>query len=407
MKRDIRELLRKLQLLITAALAAYPICWLGAAWAGGALVDISWIFSFGVVLFGFAALFVPGKIRLAYASAVVIAAVAGCVFLLSEELLKDGLILSGIFAVQLFLCLKIAGWDRTTEISGVTLGFGIVAHLIGQILLMTDWAAAFPGWMLRLSLYGFAIFAMLSVNRRTLVTAYGKWGSVPPSLGRRNGILVICLFSLALLGGLIPSAFRLFRDAFLDALRWIGAWFASLLSKMDGSGGASSDTSVGLGAPAGDGNTLELPPLVEKIALFVGILLSLCLTLFVMWKVLKKLIGIARNGWDLFGKFLSGASEDYVDEVSDTRETGAEELSLRKRRRRVRYRDDPNLPPEEQIRGRYRYMIYRHPEWGRGATAREKIPESAASIYERTRYSPHAPTREDARQFRDTLGNFS
>ena len=408
MKRDVRELLRKLQLLITVSLAVYPLSWLGAAWLGGELIGYSWLFSLGVVLFGFLALTVPGKLRLAYAVAISLIVLAGCIFLLPGAILTDGIVQVLLFAVQLFMCLKIAGWDRTGEISGVTLGFGIVTHLIGQILLLTDWAAAYPGWILRLSLYGYAVFAMLSVNRRTLVTAYGKWGRVPLSLGRRNAILVVCMFAIALLGGLIPSAFALFRDAVTDALKWIGAYVASLLSKMNGSASATAgDGSVGLAAPAVDSKPMELPPVMEKIALVVGIILSVSLVLFVLWRILKKLVSAVRNGWELFGKFLSGASEDYVDEVSDTRETGAEEHSLRQRRRRIRYRDDPNLPPEEQIRSRYRYMKYRHPEWNPGATAREKLPESAASIYERTRYSGHAPTQEDAQRFKNTLQDLS
>ena len=57
------------------------------------------------------------------------------------------------------------------------------------------------------------------------------------------------------------------------------------------------------------------------------------------------------------------------------------------------------MPPDQRIRDRYQRLMQKHPEWDSGSTARENLPESAAPLYERVRYSPYPVTEEDAQQF--------
>jgi len=331
----------------------------------------------------------------------------GCWLLFPATIRLESILQALLFSVQLFLCLQTAGWDRSMEIPGGVLGFGVAVHVTGQVLLLTDWGAGYPGWMLRLSLYGFTVFAMLSSNRRTLNTAYGKWGTVPISLSRRNALLVVGLSVIALLGSMIPSAAVFLQDVIVKALRWIGAFAAALFSKLDGpsADAAAEDIPAAMGPGGDNGRMLVLPPLLEKIILFIGALLSIAFLAYILWRVGKKIVKAVRDGWDAFGKFLSGASEDYVDEVSDTRDTGTSERLTRRSRKPSRYREDPTLPPDQQIRSRYRYIMGRHPEWAPGATAREKLPEDAAAVYERTRYSSHGASAEDVLRFKESLGN--
>jgi len=405
-KRNDSELIRKIQLLSIAALACYPLHWICAAWRGGAFMGFTWLFSLAFVLLGTIALFVPGNLRIAYGSAFCLAAFAGCWLLCKPELRVDALLQTSLFAVQLFWSLQIASWDRKTEIPGYCITLGIAAHLVGQIMLLTQWGTRYPGWMLRLSLYAFVLMTMLSANRASLIVASGKRGSVPASIGRRNALLVLSVFGISLLGGLIPSAFVLVKDVLMRAVQWFAGVIARLLARAEPTGGESYDASVPEPQEAygeGGGRELNLPPFLETLILYIGAAISVAFMLWILYRICKKIVKAARDGWNLFGRFLTAASEDYVDEVTDTRDMGSSEKLRDRRKIPRRYREDPTLPPGEQVRRRFRYMKQMHPEWSDGSTARENLPEEAAAVYERARYSEHPVSPEEAARFHQNL----
>lgn len=149
------------------------------------------------------------------------------------------------------------------------------------------------------------------------------------------------------------------------------------------------------------GRMPDLPPILETIILYIGAAISVAFLGWILFRLGKKLVRLVQDSWDLFGKFLAASSEDYVDEVSDTRDMGETEQISRRKRKRIRYKDDQTLPPEEQIRRRYQYLKHDHTDWVPGATAREKLPEQAASIYEHARYSERTVSSEEARTFID------
>ena len=99
-------------------------------------------------------------------------------------------------------------------------------------------------------------------------------------------------------------------------------------------------------------------------------------------------------------RYVSTVSEDYEDEITDTRDDGERErVRSRRRNRRAAVAEDKNMSPGERIRRRYLRLLYKHPEWSLGATAREKLPADAAPLYEQARYSDHPLTEEDAARF--------
>ena len=406
MKRNYSELLRKIQLLSVVAFSAYPLHWICAAWKGGGLIAYTWLFSLTFLLLGTLALFVPGKLRIAYGVVACIVAFVVSYLLCGAALRMDLLLQLTLFALQLLWSLQIASWDRRTEIPGFCISLGIVAHLAGQVLLLAQWGELYPGWVLKLSLYAFVLMTMFSANRASLVLASGKRGSVPASIGRRNVLLGLAIFVLSLAGGLIPSAFMLVKDGLMKALLWISGTIAQLLARMDTSGGEPYEGTVSTPQEAvgeGGGRALNLPPVLETIILYIGAAISVALLLWVVYRVVRKLMKAAKESWNLFGKFLSSASEDYVDEVTDTRDIGSSENIRARRRIPRRYREDPSLPPEEQVRRRYRHMKLTHPEWSPGSTAREKLAEAAAAVYERARYSEHPVSAEEAALFHRNL----
>ena len=57
------------------------------------------------------------------------------------------------------------------------------------------------------------------------------------------------------------------------------------------------------------------------------------------------------------------------------------------------------MTPAQRIRYRYQRLLYKHPNWDQGSTARENLPTVAAAVYEQARYSSHPVTQEDAALF--------
>ena len=145
----------------------------------------------------------------------------------------------------------------------------------------------------------------------------------------------------------------------------------------------------------------QLHPVLETLILYIGAAISVAFMAMILFRIGKKLVRSLRGSWDLLGKFLSASSEDYVDEVIDIRDTGSAERIIRKKRRRVRFKDDPALSPGERVRRRYRFLRHDHNDWVPGATARENLPVHAADIYEHARYSERAISAEDAKAFID------
>lgn len=403
MKVNMYERLRKLQLLIAVAMAVYPIHWLAAGWLGGAYVGVRWIFSVFSVLVGSIAISVPGKLRPAFGITVCLLLFAGAVLIGRES----GAILwpaqALISCVPILWSLPAASGGGSAELSGYWISFGITVHVIGQIVLLTDWAAGYPGWMLRLSFFTYVLLVMLSVNRQSLLEASGKRRSVPGSLKRRNMLLTGILFGVSLLGGLLPSAVSAVKEALLKGLRWIAEKLEQLLSKIgSGAGNVSSYKEAPSSRAVTDtGTVLQLHPVLETVILYIGAAICVGVSGILLFRLGKKLVRFAQDSWDIVGKFFSASAEDYVDEVSDTRDMGEVEQTRNRIRRRIRYREDLSLPPSEQVRRRYQYLKHGHKDWTPGATAREKLPQLAATIYEHARYSDRSVSFEEAKTFID------
>ena len=399
MKRNWNELRRKLQLLLISALAVYPIHWVLAVWRGGALVGYVWLFSLGYVAGAFVSFFLPGKLRVAYGAVLSLLVTAGCIVLSAPAMRIDMILQLVVFVTEIMWSLQIAGFGIRNEIPALWISLGVPAHLMGQILLLTDLGTGYASWSLSLAMYLFVLLTMLSVNRKSLLTASGKRGRVSLAISRRNGLLVLGLFLIGILGSLIPSALTLVKDALVSFIRWIGGLLEGLMKPLHQGVESTPEPEPMPQVGQGVGQVLELHPVLETIILYIGAAISVAMLLFVLYRVGRKIVKALAGGFSMLGQFLSGASEDYVDEVSDTRETGSSERVAPRRRIRTHYREDKSLPPAERIRRRFLYLKLAHPEWSPGSTAREMLPETAASIYERARYSPYPTSEEDARAF--------
>jgi len=278
---------------------------------------------------------------------------------------------------------------------------------MGQLVLRADRVAGGQGiaryaGVFLAALYGFSLLTMLSMNRKSLTAASGKRQSVPDSMRRRNGLLTVALFVLAVLTSLLPSAFSGLSDAMGNAIAWLYRVIVALIPDAPNESEFEKDIPATI-PPEGmgqGGGAMVMDPVMEKIAAFVGALISIAFVLFLLWRIYRILRGKLRELVSSLGKFASSVSEDYVDEITDTREDGtAEKLQRRRRTPKLSAREERSLPPGERIRYRYRRLLGKHPEWDPGATAREKLPGELAKVYERARYSGDTMTEEEAALF--------
>ena len=400
---DKYEWLRKMQLQLAVALAIYPLHWLAAAWLDSSRIGSTWLLSLVAVVAGAIAFRVPGKLRPVFGAAVCLILLSGT--LLFEEPVGKSLwiVESVLSSIHILWSLPLAASDSKKELPGYWISAGIATHVTTQVLLLTDWGAELPGWMLRTAFFCYVLLVMLSVNRRSLLDASGKRKTVPGALRRRNMLLTVALFGVSLLGGFLPSAIDIVKDAIVRVLQRTGEIIGKLFSKIGSDGGNTTQQAASELAPIGQegGQMRQLHPILETIILYIGAAISVVLLAMILFRIGKKVVRFMRESLDLFGKFMTASTEDYVDEVSDIRDMGEAEQISRGKRRRIRYKDDPSIPPSAQVRRRYQFLKHDHKEWAPGATAREKLPLQAASIYEHARYSDRTVSSEDVKTFLD------
>lgn len=369
-----------------------------------------WLWMLFVALyavFGCVCMFIPGKWRLP-AGLIGCAAqiAAGWYYLPWREAWPLWMIPVGCSVLLLFT-LPMGAWERGHELNPAWPITGLLIHLIAQMLMNLQMARreVFDALYLPvfLSFLIYLVFSLMMQNRISLLGAMPDAAGVPLSIRRRNKILVWITLSLTLLLSLIP--------AFAKALQWLWVkvkeiviafvrWLMSL-TKSDmpvGGGGETGDAGMPL-MEAGEPSLFAM--IMEKIMLVVAGTLAILLTVWVLrflWKKLKKLaVWLMQR----LRSYAQSASEDYVDELEDTRSQGEERFAFARDwfKKHLSERDLKGLPPREQIRKRYGILRRRHPEWTDSQTARDTLNEAPAELYERARYSSHEITEADAETF--------
>lgn len=403
-----QELWRKLQLLLVIACGTYPAVMVLLNIFAPELFLWGWVFSAVYVILSFAAIQVKGSIRMTVGVLTAIAAAAAA-FLLSPGYLRLGVLAASVLCAGLLVwSLKMGGWSKKEEIPIFWIAVSIVCHIVGQLLIRADSVSGgevltrHSGAFL-IALYGFSLLTMLSMNRKSLTAASGKRQSVPESMRSRNSLLTAGLFLLAVLASLLPSAFAGLSELVGKAIAWLVDVIIRLIPDAPNESEFAKDPAATMpmeGMGQGGDEAVVLSPFMEKFATFVGALLALAFAVFLLYRIYRilreKLQELVKN----LNQFASNVSEDYVDEVTDTREDcTAEKLERRRRGPRLTAREERSLPPAERIRYRYRRILVKHPEWEPGSTARETLPENLARVYEHARYSGMDVAEEQASAF--------
>ena len=405
MSQRVRSFLRKAQILLIIACGTLPVGLVLFCFYGRPMVPYAWVFPCGYLAASLVALAIRGKWRLIYGIAVALLAVTCTGLSAPAGCLISALGIGIFYAVAFLWSLRIGGWTQENELSAFWGCFCVAAHLIGQLVLFANknmndpilepWAF----WMLA-SFFVFAVLTLLSMNRLSLSDAAGNRQGISGLIRQKNILMTLGLFLLALLVCLVPTAVK----AVGTLLSWIfaalRALFLFLLGKGAGYGPGNAvsqpvDTSVS--EPVSQANPLAV--VINLITLAAGAVLTLLLALYLLRSLYRKLKVWLPRLLASLNRFAIAATEDYEDEITDTRVQGETAVIRRQRSRRKREKELRKLPPKQRIRHRYLRLVQKHPEWASSATARENLPQALASLYERARYSDHPVTEDEAGAF--------
>lgn len=395
-----RELFRKAQLYLIVTLGTYPASACTVAFMAPELLPYMWIFSVAFFALGCICLSIPSGLRR-------LAGGIGCLMFFLPVLLFPGecdrtfLVIFGVvYSLLLLWSLQIAGWDADRELAPGWLAACMSSLVLGCVLGYFDPLLAPVALGFRVSMFVFVFLVLCSLNRSSLVLAAGGKGSVPRKMRRKNSLLILGMFALAVLVALVPSVMNLLQwllslaketvaqvQEIFPVETTVPETTVTVTTESAGGGGAG-----GLADGMPDGYTSPATYLIMTMIAWgtvipVGIFILYKLGV-VLWKYGQSLLDSTGN-----------TTDDFEDEVTDIRDEVKPYIPTPK----IREKTLPlkRLTPIQKIRHRYKQLQQKHPQWKGSSTARENLEEEAATLYEKARYSSHKVTEQDAENFKN------
>ncbi|MBE5801936.1 MAG: hypothetical protein E7319_06580 [Clostridiales bacterium] len=286
---------------------------------------------------------------------------------------------------------------------------GLCIHTLAQIYLnlmekaMRDTVYSSAQTPLLISLIIFLAVALMTLNGYSLVSAMPDGKGVPQIIRRRNRAIIWMMLGTALLISLIPTLRKLLESLWewlRQAVNAVIRWLFSLQAIREVTDSKPDSDTMNMSI-LGEGTPPSAFALwMERILLGLTAVVVVVLLAWAVKKLWKKLCVLVRWLFHRLQSYAASVTEDYVDEVQDTRTQGKEHYVLtRTRQHRVSARELAALPPRERIRAHYGQLRAKHPEWLQSHTARETLNDHSAHIYERARYSDHEVTEQEAGEF--------
>lgn len=404
-----KEFFRKSQFVLLIALGCYPAALMAALFTEPALLPYSWIYPLVYGITGIGAMMLPGKPRLIWGIAGCLLLTVPCFVFLQGALCAFGLLIGVIFCALLLCTMRIGAWEAGKELPAGWLAVLLALLLIGCFLSFVEESVAYTSLPMRISLFVFIFFAMRSLNRGSLFLAAGGKRSFSPAMVQKNTMMTVVLFFAALGLALLPSAWELIKWLFslLGLLfAWLKGLFANLIPEETIADATTMATTEIVNTAEGLGVLTENIPKREPSAVGQAMMTTLVLVvlipacIFGLYNVIRLLIKGVRRLIDVVDAAVNAHTDDYEDEITDTRQDGQAETRRGPKEKKPKV-SESNMTPKERIRYRYRKLSQKHPEWQAHNTARENLPEDPASLYERARYSEHPITPEEAEQFKN------
>lgn len=347
---------------------------------------------------------VPGRWRIPLFAACCAASIAAGFMLFAGE--SRLLFMPVIGAAALFFSLSFA--DRLPE---ETPPFFYVATLLtqfGVLFLMhfskDQTSADDPLYALLMAFFIlYLLLLLLTFSRISLNNATLSRYRLPGVISRVCTTMTIGFFLLALALSSLPAvisgvyfAARMLRSTFEQFLLFLINLFPS-----ESIGGFQGG---GMPMLPGSSDFIEQEPsmlsiILEKAAEVLTVLVLIVGSILLVRLIAQLLLRLVRYLLERLQHYAAAVTEDYKDEISDTRQEDADRsfhlLGRRTRRSKTAYPDTP----AGRIRRSYARLMLSHSQWKFGSTARENLPDTAAALYERARYSAHPVTQPDADRF--------
>lgn len=389
------------------ALAFFPLGWLLVRGVPGAL-PYAYLFPAAYVLLAEICILLPGKCRLpaGFAGALLLVWLGAMAFPRGPLMALFPL----CYTVLLFLALPIGGWSHERELNLGWPVFGVLTHVLMQLLIDGSrrlgedvYAEAATPVLVSFLLLG--ILAVLAFNRTSLKDASMSRRTVPLVMRRANKVLVLALLVLGVLIAAVPvigGALSKVWGWIIQLLLMFGTFLSSIMPQNQSGGGGGTAEDPGDVITTGViKETSGWMLFLEKVMGIAAMAVAILLLAWFLWVMGKKLLRLARELWIRWNRFSAAAGEDYEDEITSTRdEADVEREGLLSRLRRIVPENEAGLNANERIRNRYKRLKHRR-EWSGASTARETLPEQAATLYERVRYGGESLSDREAEAFRE------
>lgn len=341
----------------------------------------------------------PGRRQL------IAAALCSAALLALAPQLRASLLLCAACIVTLFAALR---FSRSTLHTTPPVFYlcGVLSHVLTQVILRSSSVGkgVFSRLVMPLSALSllYLTLLLLTFNGISLDNATLGRHRLPASVRRINALLTLLFLALALMMASAPtivSGVITLWHALRSALAYLNDLLMRLLPVAQdmGGGGVLPPTGMIPGlAPIEEPSLFAI--VLERIATVLTTIVVIIGSALLIYRLFQLLKVVLRRLISRLHSYVLIVSDDYVDEVSDTREEDGEHtVNLRPRilRRAAAY----EKTPAGMIRARYAQLLKKHPQWAQSSTARENLPTDSAALYERARYSEHPIAKEDADRF--------
>lgn len=399
------RLWRDFRFPLIAAFGTMPVPLVLFAYYAPMLLKFAWVLPACYVLLDALSTRIPGKWRICYGLLEVLL-LAGSGWLIGNIAGNwTVLVVPGVYCFLLLWGLVLSAGDRNDQIGPAVYVICVGVHLMAQLLQYSAGILENPAldpvrpWTVA-SFFCCALLVLVTLNQSNLKFSTNGRQNASRVMQRKNLLLVLALFAVGLAIASVPALVNVMDKLF----KWVVIavlWLIFFLS------GEESESSGAVSGGDGDGDMMlpsadkvvNAPQWLRVILTVIVLALIAAVAVYALYIICKKLVIFAKFITRISGKYLHAVSEDYVDEITDTREGRENTSEARNRKNRLSPLDERRLPPDQRIRYRYRRLMQKHPEWDSGATARETLTAEAAPLYERVRYSPYPVTEEEAQRF--------
>lgn len=403
------EFLRKCQLILLLACGTVPI---GISMFALILPEYNlwyWVFPGCYVLLTAVAVLLPKKRRMLFSLFAICVLFAAAIPFLIMHGQFSFLALPLLYSLLLLCSIPLVRKSAEREIPFTCYTVGIILHVLAQVALLLTKSVFYSrlqptGTGLAITFFAYALLAMFSANRKCLSSASIGQQKAPKTMEIKNKVMIGIVAGAAFLLTLIPQVIRALQFLFArlwDLLQMLLALLGNLLPKIIYNTEKDNNPPPQTMTP----NVVEEAPpptfwseLVKYFFISLAII-GIAALLFLAGRGIYLLFRfLFRRIKHLLTRYIAAVNEDYEDEITDTREIGVAERS-RSRRVQEEKADLSKQTPREQIRYHYRRLLKKHPEWSKSSTVRQTLPDSAASVYERVRYSDHPVEEADVASF--------